>query len=272
MAAQANEVDNGLIYDVGAHLGEDSAFYLKLGYRVVAIEANPTLVEKLRARFARDIDRGTYVLVPNAIGEMDGEITFYINKNVSVWGTADPNWALRNKRMGTESEEVKVKCVRFADVVREHGCPRYLKIDIEGADMACVRALAQSAVRPQYLSIESNKTSWQVLLEEFAVLERLGYRRFQVVDQKVHAPGRFMTRTGETVDHHFEADSSGRFAEHLTGEWLTKEQAIDRYRSIFFLYRTIGDNRLLGKVLGRIPLLKRIRELVSWYDTHAMRG
>ncbi len=30
-----------LVFDVGAHKGEDSDFYLNLGYRVVAVEANP---------------------------------------------------------------------------------------------------------------------------------------------------------------------------------------------------------------------------------------
>ena len=31
-----------LIYDVGFHQGEDTAYYLKKGFRVVAFEAHPT--------------------------------------------------------------------------------------------------------------------------------------------------------------------------------------------------------------------------------------
>ena len=34
-----------LIYDIGQHTGEDTAFYLGKGFRVVAVEANPTLAE-----------------------------------------------------------------------------------------------------------------------------------------------------------------------------------------------------------------------------------
>ena len=41
-----------LIFDVGLHRGEDTEFYLKKGFRVVAFEANPrarlTLHETLR--------------------------------------------------------------------------------------------------------------------------------------------------------------------------------------------------------------------------------
>ena len=33
-----------LIYDVGMHNGDDTAYYLRRGFRVVAIEPNPALV------------------------------------------------------------------------------------------------------------------------------------------------------------------------------------------------------------------------------------
>ena len=45
-----------LIYDVGVHRGEDSAYYLAKGYRVRAFEANPDLVAGCRTRFADDDD------------------------------------------------------------------------------------------------------------------------------------------------------------------------------------------------------------------------
>jgi hypothetical protein len=40
-----------LIYDVGMCDGADTAFYLAKGFRVIAIEANPTLVERNRVLF-----------------------------------------------------------------------------------------------------------------------------------------------------------------------------------------------------------------------------
>jgi len=36
-----------LIFDIGANNGDDTAFYLKKGFRVVAIEADPALAQKL---------------------------------------------------------------------------------------------------------------------------------------------------------------------------------------------------------------------------------
>lgn len=38
-------MDRDLVYDVGMHNGDDTAFYVSQGYRVVAIEADPAQAE-----------------------------------------------------------------------------------------------------------------------------------------------------------------------------------------------------------------------------------
>ena len=44
-----------IVFDVGMNNGDDSTHYLSKGYQVVAIEANPILVERARARFQKEI-------------------------------------------------------------------------------------------------------------------------------------------------------------------------------------------------------------------------
>jgi FkbM family methyltransferase len=263
-------VDDELVYDVGAHLGEDSDFYLKLGYRVVAIEANPALADSLRTRFREQIDSGRYTLIPAAIGQSAGELTFFVNDVLSVWGTADPKWALRNEQVGAKSREIRVPCTTFGKVLKEHGCPKYLKIDIEGADMFCIQDLGLTDSRPDYLSIESTKTAWSELMREFDTLEALGYSQFKVVNQRRLSAGPFVTRQGQPITHVFETGASGPFGEDLGGPWLSKRQAIIRYIPIFIAYKTLG-NIVVKDVLRRIPVVRRILRLVSWYDTHAKR-
>ena len=266
------EFEPDLVYDVGAHKGEDSEFYLKLGYRVVAVEAYPDLAQRLQERFREEIAQGRMVVVNKAIADKPGEVTFYINREVTDWSTADPAWAERNRALGAESDAISVEAVPFAVILREHGCPCYLKIDIEGADMQCVAGLGDIEQTPRYVSIESNKVSWSGLRKEFDALCQLGYDRFQVVDQKAHRSGRYLSRDGREFDHQFQMGASGPFGEDLAGPWLTKKQAMRRYRWIFLCYRLIGDNTLLERVLPRIPLARRLMRLVSWYDTHAARS
>lgn len=42
---------NDLIFDIGMYKGEDTDFYLKRGFRVIAFEANPDMIALLRATF-----------------------------------------------------------------------------------------------------------------------------------------------------------------------------------------------------------------------------
>lgn len=258
-----------LVIDVGTHNGQDSDFYLKLGYRVVAIEANPALVEKLQERFSEEIAQGRMTLVNKAISEQPGQITFYVNRRLSEWGTTDPAWAERNRGKGAESDEITVESIPFSDVLSEYGCPHYVKIDIEGADMICIEHLKTLDERPEYVSIESNKVSWAGLLAEFDAFARLGYDRFKVVDQRKHGSGRYRTRNGAEIDYRFEKGASGPFGENLPGPWLDREEALRHYRKIFLTYRLMGDNTLLERLLKKSARGRRLLNRVSWYDTHA---
>jgi hypothetical protein len=47
-----------LIYDVGMHNGDDTAYYLAKGAHVVAIEANPTLCDSVIQKFETPITEG----------------------------------------------------------------------------------------------------------------------------------------------------------------------------------------------------------------------
>ena len=46
-------IKTNLIYDVGMHLGQDTAYYLSLGYDVIAVDAFPEMIENARRPFAK---------------------------------------------------------------------------------------------------------------------------------------------------------------------------------------------------------------------------
>ena len=132
MNKRTAEKCSDLIYDVGMHRGEDTELYLAKGFRVVAFEANPDLINACKTRFADKLADGRLTIVEGAImGETAQKtVTFYQNPVATIWGTTDPQWAERNARMGWASEEVTVNVVNFADCIEEYGMPYFLKIDI----------------------------------------------------------------------------------------------------------------------------------------------
>jgi FkbM family methyltransferase len=268
---------NDLVYDVGLHKGEDSAFYLAKGYRVVAFEANADLIAMCKQRFSSEIAAGRLTIVEGAIAAPGGRAVRFYKHPLTVWGTTSEQLVARN-RVVAESEMVYVDRVDFDGKLRETGMPSFMKIDVEGADMLCLEALLEFERRPTSLSIESTQTEWAALEEEFSLLEQLGYDRFAVVQQATIPGRKIKTRTvdGHPLTFRFEEDASGPFGSDLEG-WMDRRSAIASYKRIFLAYRLVGAESLLRKTkLGRAlpgPAARYLGlPLPGWFDTHAARS
>ncbi len=58
-----------LVFDVGMHDCRDTDFYLKKGYRVVAVEANPQLALYGARLFTKEVDEGRLTILNVGLGE-----------------------------------------------------------------------------------------------------------------------------------------------------------------------------------------------------------
>jgi FkbM family methyltransferase len=260
-----------LIFDVGSHRGEDSEFYLKKGFRVVAIEADPELAGAARERFRQSIADGQLHIVEGAIAEGCGTTAFFKSDN-SVWGTVQPQWALRNSMLGAHSRSIDVPIVDIGSVFQQFGVPYYAKLDIEGNEYVILNALKSSREKPKFISIESDKRSYRKLVLELRTLRLLGYTRFKIV-QQAEMEGTTATerdRTGRLFSHRFSKGASGRVGHDLPGRWLSFQETKLRYLFIFALYRLFGDYGVLRGTLVHRALCRLFhRSIPGWYDTHA---
>src|SRR5689334_6727078 len=168
------------------HTGKDTQYYLDKGFRVVAVEAHPELVEQNRLKFQSSIEANLLHIVPCAVAKTEGTIPFYVFPGKEDWGTLDAEYAQRNIARGREYYTVDVRAVSFASILAQHGIPYYLKIDIEGADILCVEALHRFSDRPKYLSMETHISSFEASFEALAHMFALGYRRFKLVNQAMN--------------------------------------------------------------------------------------
>jgi FkbM family methyltransferase len=258
-------IEPDLVYDLGLHEGEDTDYYLAKGYRVVAVDASPDLCEAQSKRLAGPIADGRLTIINAAIAAESGPVTFYASP-VTIWGTTNREFADRNERCGAgTSTEITVEGVEFGSLLAKYGIPHFAKIDIEGADVLCLEGLRGRAEVPHYLSIESEKRTWDGLLGEFDLLSELGYERFKVVPQhQVHR----QRPAGFT----FQEGASGMFGEDAPGAWLTRDEAVRVYRRIFVRYRLAGDFSPLKRNQATKPVASALYFLMGgpwWYDTHA---
>lgn len=270
-----------LIYDVGMHKGEDTDYYLKKGFRVLAFEANPDLINYCQNRFYKEIEDGKLIIVEGAIIDFGSsseneKISFFRNKEQSVWGTVMENWARRNDSLGTTSEIIDVPVINFSECLRKYGIPYYLKIDIEGMDIVCLKSLLIFNIKPDYISIESEKISFNKLKEELDLLKTLGYNNFKVINQQdiICHKEPLDSSEGKYLNYKFISGSSGLFGNDLPGKWNSLDKTIILYRLIFLGYKLFGDYGLLRKLKYKELIEQKISGLIGtkipgWYDTHA---
>jgi FkbM family methyltransferase len=278
-AMKSAKKHNDLIYDVGMHKGEDTGFYLSKGFKVIAFEADPEHINYNKNKFSENIEKKELVIVEGAIVDkpISDKVAFYKNTTKSDWGTVDAKWAKRNEILGTENELIQVDVVDFSECIERYGMPYYMKIDIEGADTLCLERLLEFDHKPEFISIESNKTSYEGVLEEVSLLERLGYGEFMAVQQQdIHlqdVPN--PPREGVYVPHTFPLGSSGLFGKELQGKWKSKEDILKEYRTILNNYHRFGDNTFWQQnKIARGFLNKVVSSIIGkpipgWFDIHA---
>ena len=275
-----NKFNQKVIYDVGAHKGEDTLYYLKKGFKVIAFEADPELISDLKKKFALYIHRKKLILIEGAITNMEsdanGKIPFYRNSQDTVWGTTKIDWMNRNEVNGSKHSKILVNKINFSEILKKYGIPYYMKIDIEGEDLLCLTSLNRFNIKPKYISIESEKVSFTNLRNEFHLLNDLGYKKFNIVNQAKISQAKENKNDTEGIflNYNFQDGSSGPFGKDLNNIWLSKFSATLKYTLIFVNYKIWGDkskikNFLVMKYLKKFLIFFLGYRPPGWYDTHA---
>ncbi len=251
----AKTITSPCIFDLGFNRGQSSAFYLRdPNALVLAVEANPILVEKGAKRFETQLLAGKFKIMHAGVAKLKGEtLTFWVNTFSSKFssffqevGCRYPGGKYAQVGDYKHCRRIEVKTNTCADLVRTYGTPDYLKVDVEGMDRTCLRSLALLPVeqRPRYVSKEN---AWTTDLD---YLVELGYTKFKVVNQA-------------QLESRFENDPNMR---GTSGPW--GEQAVDVF---------VGQRwQSYEEMKARMPLPKRMvvdgKKWDAWYDLHAMIG
>jgi FkbM family methyltransferase len=273
-------MDRQLVFDIGLNNGDDTEYYLALGYRIVGVEANPLLTSQCAVRFENAIRQGWLKIINAGVLKEPGEFTFYRNLHNGCWSSFEPAMGKRGGRW----EELQIPCVTVGELIEEHGKPFFMKVDIEGADFQALHSLTP-ATAPAYVSLELNCAD--------PIVERLielGYSGFKFVNGETyrsaapifdhqigwrllrkigrHAPfirnaiGGLPQRLRPNAEYDppgkhnpdgyaFGPYHSGPFGEQADGPWLTPAAALRWFGSLKMHYR------------------RAAKEDECWWDVHA---
>jgi hypothetical protein len=126
--------------------------------------------------------------------------------------------------------------------------PRYVKIDIEGADSLVLAELARLGIRPPFVSVEEYGVS------SIDALHAIGYEKFQITaqgDKRWSVPPK-QPREGRYVSRTFGGQDSGLFGRELPGKWMSYADA----RTAFITNVRREDGTYVGPQ-------------GEWFDVHA---
>lgn len=206
-----------IVFDLGMNNGDDTAYYLARGFKVVAVEANPALCSKAAARFATEIHDGQLTIFNRAIWETSGIKTFYVNTENDHWSSLELGWAGRDN---SDYKEISVRCVTLTELFDEFSSPYYLKIDVEGVDHIVLAQLAAVEALPMFVSVEDCRFGFSYM----ETLAACGYDGFKLLDQST-VPNLCDPRIG----YRFPVGSSGPLGEDIEGRWLSYSEIVDAY-------------------------------------------
>lgn len=242
-----------LIFDIGFHKGEDTKLYLKKGYKVIAVDANPFLIEKGKKIFFQEIASWKLILLNYWITKEGAwNLPFHINNTHTEWSSFDP---IAGNRGNKWSSVIQVPCMSIENLFEKYGTPYYLKCDIEGNDIYVAQWLTKD-VKPFYLSCELSSDN---LLE---TLMRKWYTQFKFIDQRnAWKSWIFSPLIPSTVYEFYKklknyfyrsktylSSSSWPFWEESSWKWLNQDEA----KKVFQKIKT-HSSRILG----------------PWIDIHA---
>ncbi|WP_234822619.1 FkbM family methyltransferase [Palleronia aestuarii] len=169
----------GLAFDIGAHLGDRAASFVKLGARVVAVEPQPAMFRALRLLrgTCRDVS-----LVQAAVGRTAGDATMLLNSANPATSTlcrdfvaaaqTGPSWQGENW-----DRHVRVSVVTFDDLIARFGVPDFTKLDVEGRENEALAGLSHPLPA---LSFEATSIRRGVALSCIDRLETLGAYRYNL--------------------------------------------------------------------------------------------
>ena len=169
---------SGDMVDVGAHIGMYAllaARELQGRGRVLAFEPNPAARAQLEENVLLN-GCANVIVVAAAAGEAEGRAVLHVP------ATADPSFSSLEAGRFAEGEAVDVETTTVDAQVAEYGlAPSFVKVDVEGQEVAVLRGAAETVARfrPALLVEVSERSAPEV--------QRLlhGYRPFRIAGGRV---------------------------------------------------------------------------------------
>lgn len=214
-----------LVFDIGAHVGDRTASFRRLGARVVACEPQRNCFRLLRLLHGRDHE---VTLLDKAVSDREGPLRFSINTRNPTVSTLSADFvaAANAGAKGWEGQvwdkETTVSATTLDKMIERFGAPDFIKIDVEGAEEQVLRGLSAPT---RALSFEFTTIQREVAQACLRRCVELGYEAFNISLGESQIMTFALPVDAQTLDRHIaalphEANSGDIYA--LRKDWTER--------------------------------------------------
>jgi len=161
-----------LIFDVGAHLGEKSKFFIEKKIKTILIEPLPNCVKYLKKKYSRN----KYVeIIQKGLGEKSSKKILMVNKSMPTTSTIAKHWKKGRFSNLNWNHQIQIEITTLDNLIEQFGSPKYIKIDVEGYELNVLKGLSKKS---GIISFEATSEFLTNAEKCIKYLKEIGYTKF----------------------------------------------------------------------------------------------
>ncbi len=160
------------VFDIGAHRGNRTEIFLRLGARVVAVEPQKRCIKYLQSKFGKEPN---FILVKKGLSDKEGKLTIFVCGEADTISTFSEKWKTGRFSNYKWNKQEIVPVTTLDNLIKEFGIPSFCKIDVEGYELKVLKGLSKPI---PYLSFEFTKEFFEDAKACLDHLISLGYWQF----------------------------------------------------------------------------------------------
>jgi len=161
-----------LCFDVGAHKGNKTEIFLRIGAKVVAVEPQEDCIDYMRQKFRKT---SRLILVNKGLSDKEGELNLYICEDANTISTFSDNWKTGRFSNYKWNKSRLCSVTTLDNLIKKFGLPVFCKIDVEGFEFKVLKGLSQPI---PYISFEFTREFYNDAKSCITHLLSLGHVRF----------------------------------------------------------------------------------------------
>ncbi len=161
---------NDIVIDLGANVGQETAFFLRKKAEVHAYEPNPHAFSQLEKN-TRAYDKVR--IHHKAVSNYNGKSKLFLHrdhgKSELAYSQAS---SLRGEKNNLSADHVEVDVIDIREVLAPHPKIRLLKIDIEGGEYDIMDTVLEHAGKIDHVLLETHEKKYPEFREKGEILQK----------------------------------------------------------------------------------------------------